>query len=61
MSRGMGLTSLNVISVRAHDAVAGSVDKNDAACCGMNDDADPELIPLKFPLRTVRYDIISSI
>ena len=59
MSRGMGLS--NGISVRAHDVVAGSVDKNDAAWCGMNDDADPELIPLTFPLRTVRYDIISSI
>ena len=59
MSRGIGLTSSTGISVGSADAVADAVDKNDAAC-GMHDDVDPDLLPLKFPLRAVRNDIISS-
>ena len=61
LSRGIGLTSSNGISGGSPVAVSDAVDKNDEACCGMNDDADPELLPLKFPLRAVPYDIISSI
>ena len=60
MSTGIGLTSSTGISVGSADAVADAVDKNDAACCGMHDDVDPDLLPLKFPLRAVRNDIISS-
>ena len=49
MFRCIGLTSSNGISGGSPVAVSDVVDTTDAACRGMNDDVDPELLPLKFP------------